>query len=157
MYSSHQWSYWMALRKKKKVYLVSCFYLTSSWLQHLHSAVWELRLFSVASVFYCAGASNTTHDHHHDVHTAQRPLHVTSSSGAVCTSIASIVQSHWEPLNVCPVVSVLLYDYEPTTALFLHMKKPQTVSTLILSSFNNSTPNNTILRKNKMKFNKNLN
>lgn len=78
---------------RKKVCLVSCFYLTSRWLKYLHSAVWELQLFSVASVFYCAGASNTTHDHHHDVHTAQRPLHVTSSLGAVCTSIPSIVQS----------------------------------------------------------------
>lgn len=140
----------------EKVYPVSCFYLTSRWLKYLHSAVWELQLFSVASVFYCRGASNATHDHHHDVHTAQRPLHVTSSSGAVCTSIPSIVQSHWEPLNVCPVVSVLLQEYEPTTALFLHMKKPQTVFILIFSSFNNSKPNNTILRK-KKKLNKNLN
>lgn len=69
---------------RKKVCLVSRFYLTSRWLKYLHSAVWELQLFSVASAFYCAGASNTTHDHHHDVHTAQRPLHVTSSLGAVC-------------------------------------------------------------------------
>lgn len=83
---------------RKKVYLVSCFCLTSRWLKYFHSAVWKLQLFSVASGFYCAGASNTTHDHHHDVHTAQRPLHVTSSLGAVCTSIPSIVQSHWENL-----------------------------------------------------------
>lgn len=99
MNSSHSESYWTALRcswsysTEKKVYFVSCFCLTSRWLKYLHSAVWELQFFSVASGFYCAGASNTTHDHHHDVHTAQRPLHVTSSSGAVSTSMPSIVQS----------------------------------------------------------------